>query len=82
MESNRQSRDFAEVEKTAAEFAVILSAHHAGEEFNFGGVQIRVLNPQPGWEHRDREEDDESLVLHLHIRPNLRTAGGRLASPH
>jgi competence protein ComEC len=28
-------------------------------------VKIRVLNPQLGWEHRDREEDDESLVLHL-----------------
>ena len=60
-----QSRDFAEVEKTAAEFGVLLSAHHAGEEFNFGGVKIRVLNPQIGWEHRDRDEDDESLVLHL-----------------
>lgn len=59
------SHDFAEVEKTAREFGVKLTAHHAGEAFNFGGVQIRVLNPQPDMEHRDHGEDDESLVLHL-----------------
>jgi competence protein ComEC len=57
--------EFAEVEKTARDFGVALTAHHAGEQLNFGGVQIRVLNPQPGWEHRDHGEDDESLVLHL-----------------
>jgi competence protein ComEC len=57
--------DFVEVEKTARAFGVALTAHHAGEDFDFGGVAIRVLNPQPGWEHRDRGEDDESLVLHL-----------------
>jgi competence protein ComEC len=56
---------FVEVEKTAREFGVVLTAHHAGENFNFGGIAVRVLNPQPGWEHRDRGEDDESLVLHL-----------------
>ncbi len=56
---------FAEVERTAREFGVVLTAHHAGEQFNFGGVQIRVLNPQPGWEHHNHGEDDESLVVHL-----------------
>ncbi len=57
--------EFAEIEKTARDFGVAATAHHAGEQFNFGEVKIRVLNPQPGWEHRDHGEDDESLVLHL-----------------
>ena len=59
------TQEFAEVEKTARDLDVTLTAHHAGEEFTFGGVKIRVLNPQPGWEHREHGEDDESLVLHL-----------------
>lgn len=59
------THEFAEVANTARDFGVILTAYHAGEEFDFGGVNIRVLNPQPGWEHRDHGEDDESLVLHL-----------------
>jgi len=59
------TRDFAELEKTAREFGLVLSAHHAGEEYGFGGVSIRVLNPQPGWEPRNPAQDDESLVLHL-----------------
>jgi competence protein ComEC len=57
--------DFAEVKKAATNFGVVLTAHHSGEEFVFGGVRIRVLNPQPGWEARNPAQDDESLVLHL-----------------
>ncbi len=57
--------DFAEVEKTAREFGVALTAYHAGEAFNFGGITIRVLNPQPGSEAHNPAQDDESLVLHL-----------------
>jgi competence protein ComEC len=59
------SPEFAAVEKTARDFGVALTSHHAGDDFDFGSVKIRVLNPQPGWEHRVHGEDDESLVLHL-----------------
>ncbi len=59
------THDFAAVEKTAKDFGLTLTAHYSGEEFDFGGVKIRVLNPQPGWEPRDPAQDDESLVLHL-----------------
>ena len=59
------SPEFAAVEKTARDFGVSLTAHHAGDQFDFGGVQIRVLNPKPGWEHHNHGEDDESLVVHL-----------------
>ena len=52
--------------KSCAEVAGLdLRRHQAGEEFEFGGVQIRVLNPQPGWQGTQRGQDDESLVLHL-----------------
>ena len=59
------TRDFAEVEKAAKNFGVAMTARHAGEAFDFGGVKIRVLNPQVGWQPRDPAQDDESLVLHL-----------------
>ena len=59
------THDFREVKKTAKEFGVSLRAHHAGDEFDFGGVHIRVLNPQGGWPPHNPAQDDESLVLHL-----------------
>lgn len=59
------TRGFGEVEKAARDFGVEPTAHHAGEQFAFGGLEIRVLNPQPGWEPHDPAQDDESLVLHL-----------------
>ncbi len=33
--------------------------------FDFGGLHVRVLNPQPGWEAHNPAQDDESLVLHM-----------------
>ena len=59
------TNDFAKVRETAGSFGVAMIAHHAGEEFDFGGVHLRVLNPPPGWEARNPAQDDESLVLHL-----------------
>ncbi len=57
-------------------------AHTAGESFDFGGLHIRVLNPQPGWQARDPAQDDESLVLHMQYGATLSVAGGRFASAH
>ena len=59
------TRDFAEVQRVANDFRVVSTAHHAGDEFEFGGVYVRVLNPQPDWAPRNPAQDDESLVLHL-----------------
>jgi competence protein ComEC len=59
------TRDFAGIAKAAEEFGVVLTVHQAGDEFDFGELKVRVLNPQPGWEPRDPAQDDESLVLHL-----------------
>ncbi len=57
--------DFQRVQEAAQTFHVVSRPHHASDEFDFGGVHIRVLNPQPGWEARNPAQDDESLVLHL-----------------
>lgn len=54
---------FKEVEQTARAFGLRLRHFSSGETLEFGGVHIRVLNPQPGWETHD--VDDQSLVLRL-----------------
>jgi competence protein ComEC len=57
--------DFQKLLSAAQAYGVKLRPHYAGESFDFGGVHIRVLNPQPDWQATDRTQDDESLVLHL-----------------
>ncbi len=59
------SRGFVDVEQTARAYQVGLVPHASGDAFDFGGVHVRVLNPQPGWEPRDPAQDDESLVLRM-----------------
>jgi len=59
------SPEFAELVAAARAYDVALKPHVAGDTFDFGGVQFRVLNPQPGEIATNRTQDDESLVLHL-----------------
>lgn len=59
------TRDFTEVKSAALAYGVIPVARQAGDEFDFGGVHIRVLNPQPGFPAHTPAQDDESLVLHM-----------------
>jgi len=56
---------FAKVKETAQLFHVMEKQYVSGADFDFGGVNVRVLNPQPGWQPRPRMEDDESLVLRM-----------------
>ncbi len=58
-------RGFQDVEQTAREFHLKLTPQAVGDTFDFGGLHIRVLNPQPGWPATMRGRDDESLVLHI-----------------
>lgn len=58
------SPGFVELQETARRFTTVLVPRTAGEAFDFGGVQIRVLNPQKGWAPSEPPQDDESLVLH------------------
>jgi competence protein ComEC len=60
-----RDRGFVDVEQVARSFHVRLKPYQAGDAFDFGGLHIRVLNPQPGWEPHDPPQDDESLVLHM-----------------
>lgn len=54
---------FQRLKETARKFDVELKPHQAGDSYSFGGLQVRVLNPQPGWLASNPAEDDESLVL-------------------
>jgi competence protein ComEC len=56
---------FQELEQTARDFHLQLTKRTAGDTFDFGGLHIRVLNPQPGWQAQNPAQDDESLVLHI-----------------
>ncbi len=57
--------EFAELVTAAKNFDVRFKPHSAGDQFSFGGVEFRVLNPQPGEVATNRTQDDESMVLHL-----------------
>ncbi len=56
---------FVIVKETAQKFHVEPKSFSSGAAFDFGGVSVRVLNPQPGWQPRPHMEDDESLVLRM-----------------
>jgi competence protein ComEC len=57
--------EFAELVAAAKAYEVALKPHSVPDTFEFGGVQFRVLNPQPGEVATNRAQDDESMVLHL-----------------
>ena len=62
------SPEFIELAATARAFRVDFKPRTAGETFEFGGVQIRVLNPQPGTPASSPAQDDESMVLRFQFR--------------
>jgi competence protein ComEC len=62
------SPEFAELAVTAREFGLAFKPRVAGESFDFGGTQIRVLNPQPGTVPGNPAQDDESMVLRIQYR--------------
>lgn len=57
--------EFAQVADAARSFGLALRPHTVGDAFEFGGVQVRVLNPPPGAAASNPAQDDESLVLHV-----------------
>jgi competence protein ComEC len=59
------SAGFAQLQQTAREFHLQQRQFSARDTFGFGGVHVRVLNPQPGWPPHDPPQDDESLVLRI-----------------
>ncbi len=59
------SSPFRELQETAKRFHVIQRELSAGDAFDYGGVHVRVLNPEAGMAAHDPPVDDESLVLHM-----------------
>ena len=59
------TREFLKTHETAQAFYVRERQLSRGDSFEFGGAQVRVLNPQPGWPVREPADDDESLVLRV-----------------
>jgi competence protein ComEC len=57
--------EFAALMSSAKLYDVALHSHIAGDSFEFGRVQFRVLNPQSGALAASKAQDDESMVLHL-----------------
>jgi len=62
------SPEFTDLVAAARSFGVAFKPRTAGESFDFGGVQVRVLNPQPGAAPANPAQDDESMVLRLQYR--------------
>ena len=56
---------FRELQETAKLFHVEQKALIAGDTFDYGGVHVRVLNPESGMTPHDPPQDNESLVLHM-----------------
>ena len=56
---------FRELIETAGRFHVEQKALVAGVTFDYGGVHVRVLNPEAGTPAHNPTVDDESLVLHM-----------------
>ena len=73
------SSPFRELQETAKRFHVTQRELSAGDAFDYGGVHVRVLNPEAGMAAHDPPVDDESLVLHMQYGATFSFAGRRLA---
>lgn len=47
----------------ASEDHIPIQKHTAGEEFDWGGMKIRVLSPPVDWQPKPKHENDDSLAL-------------------
>ena len=48
---------------TAAANHVAIRRHTAGESWDWGGTNVRVLSPPPDWQPKPKRMNDDSLVL-------------------
>jgi competence protein ComEC len=51
----------------AQHLGVRIEARHAGETFQFGGMDVRVLSPPMDWLAAAEARNDDSMVLHLQL---------------
>ncbi len=62
---NSPSPEFIALAATARLYGVAFKSRTAGDAFEFGGTQIRVLNPRPEATPSNPPVDDESMALRL-----------------
>jgi competence protein ComEC len=60
---NPATRPYRELLESAAARGLTVRQRWAGEGFEFGGAQVEVLAPPPGWRPARRPRNDDSLVL-------------------
>jgi len=61
------SEDLQKLLGEAQQLGVHVVQRAPGERFEFGGAEVRVLSPPPGWQSF-KPHNDDSLVLHLRYR--------------
>jgi competence protein ComEC len=62
------SRALENVISTAQAYGVKVVRHWEGDEFEFGGTDVRVLFPPSGWPVRDKPQNSDSMVLSMTYR--------------
>ncbi len=60
---NPEKDELQHLLETAEANHVAVHRHTAGDEFVWGGANIRVLSPPPDWQPRPNKENDDSLVM-------------------
>ena len=62
---NAPDRAYDGLIRQAREDGVEIKERKAGERFEFGGAEFRVLAPPPGWQPGPKPKNNDSLVLHV-----------------
>jgi competence protein ComEC len=62
---NPDSTAYDHVLQEARGLGIHLQIHSAGDAFQFGGMQVRVLSPAPGYVPKAMPGNDDSLVLRV-----------------
>src|SRR5579884_163275 len=62
---NPDSAAYDHVLQEARELGIYLQVHAAGDAFQFGGMQVRVLSPAPDYVPKATPGNDDSLVLRV-----------------
>jgi competence protein ComEC len=62
------SRALENVISTAQAYGVKVVRHWEGDEFEFGGTDVRVLFPPSDWPVRDKPQNSDSMVLSMTYR--------------
>ncbi|HEY7404629.1 MAG TPA: DNA internalization-related competence protein ComEC/Rec2 [Candidatus Angelobacter sp.] len=60
---NPDNEETQQLYQAAAANQVSVHQHTEGDEFDWGGIKIRVLSPPPNWRPKAKHENEDSLTL-------------------